>query len=154
MIQESPHDIWCLDSGCNNHMTGNLNLFSSLDNSFQTDVTLGNNVQVTVLGKGIVGILTKHGESKYILEFYHVKCIKHNFFSIGKLIQKGYRVYIEDNHCVIKYKRLSNQLIAKVPMTSNSLFPLRIILDMEGKENTGVSFKAKSREVVEHFDKK
>ena len=39
-----PHDIWYLDSCCRNHMTGNLNLFSSLDNSVQTDVTLGNNI--------------------------------------------------------------------------------------------------------------
>ena len=51
MLFKKVHDIWYLDSGCNNHMTGNLNLFSSLDNSIQTDVTLG---------KGIVGILTKH----------------------------------------------------------------------------------------------
>ena len=59
IVQESPHDIWYLDSGYRNHMTGNLNLFSSLDKSVQTNVTLGNNVQVIVLGKGIVGILTK-----------------------------------------------------------------------------------------------
>ena len=58
-VQEIPHDIWYLDSRCNNHMTSNLNLFYSLDNSVQTDVTLGNNVQVTVLGKGTIGILTK-----------------------------------------------------------------------------------------------
>ena len=59
VVQESPHDIWYLDSGCSNHMTGTLNLFSSLDNSVQTDVTLGNNVQVNVLGKGTFDILTK-----------------------------------------------------------------------------------------------
>ena len=59
VVQEIPHDIWYLDSGYNNHMIGNLNLFSCLDNSVQTDVTLGNNVQVTVLGKCTVGILTK-----------------------------------------------------------------------------------------------
>ena len=82
-VQESPNDIWYLDSGCNNCMTGNLNLFSSLDNSVQTDVTLGNNVQVTILGKGIVGILTKQGESKFILDVYHVEGMKHNFLSIG-----------------------------------------------------------------------
>ena len=58
-IQESLCDIWYLDSGCNNHTTGNLIFFSSLDNSVQTDVTVGNNVQVTALGKGTVGILTK-----------------------------------------------------------------------------------------------
>ena len=57
-VQESPHDIWYLDSGCSNHMTGNLNLFSSVDNSVQADI-LGNNVQLTVLGKGTVDILTK-----------------------------------------------------------------------------------------------
>ena len=50
-IQESTHDIWHLDSSYNNPMTGNLNLFSSLDNSVQIDVTLGNNVQVSALGK-------------------------------------------------------------------------------------------------------
>ena len=58
-VQESPHDIWYLDSGCSNHMTGNLNLFSSLDNLVQTNVTLGNNFQVTILGKCTVDILTK-----------------------------------------------------------------------------------------------
>ena len=59
VVQEIPHDIWYLDSSSNNHMTGNLNLFSNLDNSVQTNVTLGNNVDVTILGKYIVGILTK-----------------------------------------------------------------------------------------------
>ena len=67
-------------------VTGNLNLFSSLDNSVQIDVTLGNNVQVTVLGKGIVDILTKQGESKYIPNVCHVEGMKHNLLSIEKLI--------------------------------------------------------------------
>ena len=58
-VQESPHDIWYLDSYYKNHMIGNLNLFSNLDNSVQNDVTLGNNVQVTVSRKGTIGILTK-----------------------------------------------------------------------------------------------
>ena len=85
-IQESPFDIWYLDSSCNNHMTGNLNLFSSLYNSNQIDVTLGNNVQVIVFGKGTVSILTKQGEHKYMLDVYHVEGLKHNLLSIGQLI--------------------------------------------------------------------
>ena len=83
VVQEIPHDIWYLDSGCRKHMTGNLNLFSSLDNSVKTNVTLGNNVQVTILGKGTIDILMKHGESKYILDVYHVEGLEHNFLSIG-----------------------------------------------------------------------
>ena len=44
IMQEGPHEIWYLDLGCKNHMNGDLNMFSILDNSVQTDVTLGNNV--------------------------------------------------------------------------------------------------------------
>ena len=61
VVQESPHDIWYLDLVCRNHMIGNSSLFSSLYKLVQTNVTLWNNVQVIVLGKGIVGILTKQG---------------------------------------------------------------------------------------------
>ena len=39
-------------------------------------------------------------------------------------------------------------------MTSNRLFPLRIVPDMKGKTNTRVAFKAESKKVVEQFDKK
>ena len=39
-------------------------------------------------------------------------------------------------------------------MKRNRFFPLRIIPDMKGKRNTRDAFKAKSKEVVEHFEKK
>ena len=61
---------------------------------------------------------------------------------------------MEDDHTVIKDKRPSDQLIEKVPMTSNHLFPLRIVPEMKGKSNTGVAFKAESKEIVEQLDKK
>ena len=84
------------------------------------------------------------GESTLIPNVYHVEGMKHNLLRIGQLIQKCYRVYIQDDHCVIKDIRPSNQLIAKVPMTSNHLFPLRIIPDMKGKTNTRSTFKEES----------
>ena len=55
---------------------------------------------------------------------------------------------------MIKDIRPSSQLIARVAMTSNRLFPLRIVPNMKGKTNTGVSFKAESEEIVELLDKK
>ena len=39
-------------------------------------------------------------------------------------------------------------------MTSNHLFPLRIIPDTKGKTNTRAAFKEKIKEVDKHFDKK
>ena len=95
-------------------MVGNLNLFFILDSPVQTDVTLGNNVQATIVGKATVVIITTQGERNFMPYVYHVESLKHNSLSIGKLIHKGYRVYMEDNHCVIKDIRPRNQLIVKV----------------------------------------
>ena len=82
-------------------------------------------------------------------DVYNVEGLKHNFLSIGQLIQKGYRVYMEDNHCVIKHIRPSNQLIENVPMTSNHLFPLSIAPD-----NTIDALNSEIKEEVMHCDKK
>ena len=51
VTQESSNDIWFLDSACINHMTGNKELFFSLDTSIQSDVKLGNDDRVKVNGK-------------------------------------------------------------------------------------------------------
>ena len=67
-------------------MNGNLNLFSSIDNLVQIDVTLGNNVQVTVLGKGTSDFLIIQGETNYIPDVYHVEGLEHNLLSIKQLI--------------------------------------------------------------------
>ena len=45
-------------------------------------------------------------------------------------------------------------MIAKVPMTSNRLFPLRIFPDIKGKTKIGAAFKAESEEIVKLLDKR
>ena len=126
VVQESPFDIWYLDSGCSNYMTRNIELFSSLDKSVQTKVTLGTHIQVTVLGKGSINILTKQGEKKIMPDVYYVFGLKHNLMSIGHLLHKGYIIYMEDNHYVIMDRYPSNQRIGRIQMTSNKMFPLTL----------------------------
>jgi hypothetical protein len=89
-------------------------LFSSLDKSSKTKVTLGGNIQVIVLGKGNNNILTKQGEKKFMPNVYYVSILKHNLMSTRHLLQKGYRIYMEDNHYVILDRYPSNKLIARI----------------------------------------
>jgi hypothetical protein len=110
-------------------------LFSSLDESVQTKViVVGTDIQVTVLGKGIINILTKQGELKFMSDVYYVSRLKHNMMSIRKLLQKGYIIHMEDNHCVRMDKYPSNILIAKIQMTSNMMLPFT--LQPSKKKNT------------------
>lgn len=63
-------------------MTRNLELFSSLDKSIQTKVTLETDIEVTILGKGSINILTKKGEQKVMSDVYYVSGLKYNLMSI------------------------------------------------------------------------
>ena len=59
MAKEKNEYIWFLDSGCSNHMTGNISMFSMLDENVKSQVTLGTDSKVFVMGKDIVNVLTK-----------------------------------------------------------------------------------------------
>ena len=56
MAKEKSEDLWFLDSGCSNHMTRNIAIFSMLDESVKSQVTLGTDSKVSVMGKGDVNV--------------------------------------------------------------------------------------------------
>ena len=94
-------------------------------------MTLGSDRKVFFMGKGRVNILTKKGEKKYISDVYFVPGLKHNLISIGRLMQKGYNVFFKNDVCTILEKPPSRKLIAKVQMTNNRMFPLKIRSDLK-----------------------
>ncbi|XP_078166504.1 uncharacterized protein LOC144561415 [Carex rostrata] len=63
--KEEKGDIWFLDSGCMNYMTGNHELFQEINTSYQTKVRMRNGTLVQAKGKGSIAIQTKMG-SKFI----------------------------------------------------------------------------------------
>ena len=83
-------DLWLLDRGCSNHMTGNKSLFSSLDSFVITNINLGDVFLVPTKGKGIVPVFTKQNEKKFILEVFYVPHLNVNLISIGQLLQNKY----------------------------------------------------------------
>ena len=83
MAKTNGDDIWFLDSSCSNQMTWNIALFSDLDESVKSQVILGTDSKVSVIGKGEVKIFTKKGENKIVAHVYYVSAMKFNLLSIG-----------------------------------------------------------------------
>jgi len=52
MAETNSDDIWFLDFGCSNHMTGNIALFSTLDQNVKSQVALGTDSKISVMGNG------------------------------------------------------------------------------------------------------
>ena len=73
-------------------MTGNKSLFSSLDSSVVTNIQLGDDSLVLAKGKGIIPVLTKQNEKKFIHEVFYVPHLNVNLISIGQLLQNQYDV--------------------------------------------------------------
>eukprot|EP00253_Pinus_taeda_P020677 PITA_20677 len=134
MAETNSEDIWFLDSGCSNHMTGNIALFSVLDQNVKSEVTLGTDSKISVMGKGEVKIFTKKGEKKTIADFCYVPGMRCNLLSIGQLVHTGYNVYFVNDVCTIMDRSPSKRCIAEVKMTKNRMFPLRIRADLKNKE--------------------
>jgi hypothetical protein len=124
--EEQPKYLWLLDSGCNNHMTGNKDLLSCIDYSISSYMTLGNHSLVKVQGRGIVPILTKQDVRKDINNVYHVPDMKHNLLIVGQLIEHGYKVLFEGESCRIYDKTPNIKLIFEIHMTQNRMFPLTL----------------------------
>ena len=105
-------------------VTGNKELFSSLDTNIQSEVKLGNDCKVKVNGKGVIDVYVKNGEKRTIHDVYYVTGLMCNLLSVGQLLEKEYRVFFKNKVCTIYDKYPSTQLISKVKMTTNRMFLL------------------------------
>ncbi|XP_022007712.1 uncharacterized protein LOC110906973 [Helianthus annuus] len=121
------NDCWYLDSGCNNHMTGDKNLFIKLNESERREVRTGDDKWLEVLGCGDLNIRIK-GHEKRVPNVFYVEGLKHNLLSVGQLVQKGYDVRFNDEGCTINDP--SGFCIGTVKMTGNKMFPLNLKHDI------------------------
>ncbi|RDX73620.1 hypothetical protein CR513_46744, partial [Mucuna pruriens] len=83
--------------GCNNHMTGRKDWFSSIVSSFYDEVKLGNNFVLKVAGKGIVKLLINE-VMHLINDVFYVLELKNNLFSIGQFMEKGLSIEMKLSH--------------------------------------------------------
>lgn len=55
-MSEQKNDVWFLDSGCSNHMTGDESIFVKLDTSSNSQVRMGNGALIQAKGKGTIAV--------------------------------------------------------------------------------------------------
>lgn len=112
-------EVWFLDSGCSNHMSGNKEWFSDLDVQFRQTVKLGDNSRMAVVGKGNVRMQV-NGITQVISEVYYIPELKNNLLSMGQLQEKGVAILIQHGECKIFHP--SKGLIIQSEMSANRMF--------------------------------
>lgn len=115
--------IWFLDSGCSNHMTGFKYLFKELDETYKLKGKLGDDKLIQVEGKGTVFVQTNQNGMKYLHNISFILELSQNLLSVEQLMESGYSIVFEGNFYAIGDK---NQTLIEVRITANKLFSLEI----------------------------
>ncbi|GAU32405.1 hypothetical protein TSUD_220940 [Trifolium subterraneum] len=115
---------WYLDSGCSTHMTGRRDWFSSFDQSHKNKVKFANDSTLNAEGVGVVCIRSKTGDQAFINDVLYIPGIKCNLLSVGQLIEKDYKIAIEDR--MLRLMDSNIKLILKAPMSKNRTFKIEI----------------------------
>ncbi|KAI5332974.1 hypothetical protein L3X38_023103 [Prunus dulcis] len=79
---------WYIDSGCSNHMTGNLELLVDARTNVAGRVQMPTGALVIVAGIGSLSIDTAKGR-KYIREVMYLPGLKENLLSVGQMDEHG-----------------------------------------------------------------
>lgn len=117
--QVKREEVWFLDSGCSNHMTGNKEWFVSLEHDLNRTVKLGNDMRMAVVAKGSMRVQV-NGLTQVISDVYYVHELKNNLLSIGQLQEKGLAILIRDGICKVFHS--TRGLIMQIDMSGNRMF--------------------------------
>jgi len=98
-------EIWFLDSGCSNHVTGNQTIFEELNKNYSSHVELGDGKHVKIEGKGVIAVHTSQGISRQLT-------IRHTPQQNGVAERKN-RTIVEMARSMLKGKELPNSFWAE-----------------------------------------
>lgn len=82
ILVQGSDEVWFLDSGCSNHMSGNEILFYFIDKNVKFEIKPSNNEMFPIVGKGPIMFHTRKGKKKEMENVYFFHSIKHNIMSI------------------------------------------------------------------------
>jgi hypothetical protein len=118
----SPPGVWYLDTRVSNHMTGDHDMFSFLDESVIGTVKFGDGSAVDIRGRGSVMFMCKNHAHRVLTEVYWIPQLKSNIISVGQLDEVGCRTMVEGGEmCIFDAERM---LLARVRRSPNRLYKL------------------------------
>lgn len=75
------NDVWFIDSGCSNHMSGTRSLFEEIDQSQKSDVNLPNGASIRIGGRGTISVNTSDGNIQHNHDVQYVPSLAYNLLS-------------------------------------------------------------------------
>lgn len=82
-------NIWCLDNGASNHMTGDERYFSEINRAITGKVRFGDDSRIDIKGKGSISFVDMNGESRRMTDVYYIPDLTSNIISLRQATEAG-----------------------------------------------------------------
>ena len=139
-VEEIVHDeVFYIDSGCSNRMTGNKKVFMDLNESITSEVRISDDKRLFMKEKGDILVQTNKG-AQHISSVFYISGFKHNFLNVGQLLLQEFHLHFNEDMCEIKDKH--GAFIAKVKMTKNNMFSLKLNSQIDSCMHTIIQDKS------------
>lgn len=77
-------DVWYLNNGAGNHMTGDRRYFDTLDSTITGKVRFGDDSCIDIKGKGNIAFIDLNGKPRKMTDVYYISGLKSNIISLGQ----------------------------------------------------------------------
>ncbi|KAG7585622.1 Ribonuclease H-like superfamily [Arabidopsis thaliana x Arabidopsis arenosa] len=94
-------NLWYLDNGASNHMTGMLSYFSKLDDSITGKVRFGDDSRIDIKGKGSIIFVAKNEEKRALHDVYYIPDLRSNILSLGQATESGCDVRMKEDYLTL-----------------------------------------------------
>jgi len=118
-------DVWYLDNGASNHMTGDREKFREIDPTVAGKVTFGDGSSVEIKGKGSIVFQGQSRDQWVLYDVYYIPKLKSNLVSSGQLTEIGHRVLMDDNLIEVAQKN-PEKMIMRVQRSVNRLYKVEL----------------------------
>lgn len=116
-------NMWYLDNGASNYMTGHREKFCELNENVTGQVRFGDGSTVKIERKGTIVFKCKNGEEHTLREVY-IPSLCNNIISLGQLSEDGNKVVLNEEHLWVYDER--EKLLIKVRWSENRLYKIVI----------------------------
>lgn len=122
--ERADSNLWYLDNGASNQVTGLRSKFRELDEGVTGQVRFGNGSPVEIKGKSHVVFACKNGEEHTVEEVNYIHLLCNNIISLGELSEVGNKVVLNGEYLWVFEK--SRKRLMKVKRSPNRFYKITI----------------------------
>ena len=113
-------NVWYLDNGASNHMTGRRDYFKTMDETITGKVRFGDDSRIDIKGKGSILFVSQNGDKKILADVYYIPDLKSNIISLGQATESGCEVRMKEEQLTLCDKE--GKLIVQAKRSKNRLY--------------------------------